>query len=105
MRGLLRKAFSAGVRIAYGTDAGVAKHGRNADALETLVKYGIPPAQALKAATVSAAELLGLEKEIGTIEPGKSADIVAVDGDPLSDIKTLKTIKFVMVRGEVVVTP
>jgi imidazolonepropionase-like amidohydrolase len=98
----LLKAYPAGVKIAYGTDAGVSKHGRNADEFELLVKYGMPPVEALKAATVNAADLLGLASEVGTIEPGKSADIIAVAGDPLADVKVLKKVDFVMARGEVV---
>lgn len=101
----LAKAYPAGVRIAYGTDAGVSKHGRNADEFELLVKFGMPPVEAIKAATVNAAELLGVDKETGTIEVGKAADIIAVDGDPLSDVKVLKAMKFVMARGNVVVAP
>ena len=98
----LMKAYPAGVKIAFGTDAGVSKHGRNADEFELLVKYGMPPVEALKAATVNAADLLGLSSEVGTIEAGKSADIIAVSGDPLRDITVLKQVGFVMVRGEVV---
>jgi imidazolonepropionase-like amidohydrolase len=98
----LLKAYPAGVKIAYGTDAGVSKHGRNADEFELLVKYGMPPVEALKAATVNAADLLGLAQEIGTIEPGKSADIIAVDGDPLTDVTVLKDVDFVMARGDVI---
>jgi imidazolonepropionase-like amidohydrolase len=98
----LRKAYPAGVRIAFGTDAGVSKHGRNADEFELMVKYGMPPVEAVRAATVNAADLLGLANEIGTIEPGKSADIIAVTGDPLSDVAVLKSVDFVMARGEVV---
>ncbi len=101
----LQRAYPGGVRIAFGTDAGVSKHGRNADEFELMVKNGMPPAEAIKAATVNAAELLGLDKEIGTIEAGKSADIVAVDGDPLADVRVLKTMRFVMARGAVVVGP
>ena len=93
------------MRIAFGTDAGVSKHGRNADEFELMVKNGMPPAEAIKAATVNAAELLGLEKEVGTIAAGKSADIVAVDGDPLVDVTVLKKMRFVMARGTVVVGP
>lgn len=96
-------AYPLGVRIAYGTDAGVSKHGRNADEFELLVKYGMPAVEALKAATINAAALLGLEKEIGTLEVGKSADIIAVDGDPLVNVKVLKRMAFVMARGNVVV--
>ena len=98
----LLKAYPAGVKIAFGTDAGVSKHGRNADEFELMVKYGMPPAEALKAATVNAADLLGLSSEIGTIEPGKSADIIAVAGDPLADVRVLKNVGFVMARGEVI---
>ena len=98
----LAKAYPAGVKIAFGTDAGVSKHGRNADEFELLVKYGMPPVEAIKAATVNAADLLGLSKEIGTIEPGKSADIIAVSGDPLADVTVLKKVEFVMARGEVI---
>lgn len=101
----LQKAFPAGVKIAYGTDAGVSKHGRNADEFELLVKYGMPPAEALKAATVNAAQLLGVDKETGTIEAGKAADIIAVSGDPLADITVMKAVNFVMARGTVVVGP
>ena len=98
----LKIAYPLGVRIAYGTDAGVSKHGRNADEFELLVKFGMPAAEAIKAATVNAAALLGLEKEIGTLEVGKSADIIAVDGDPLADVRALKAMKFVMARGEII---
>ena len=98
----LQRAYPAGVKIAFGTDAGVSKHGRNADEFELLVKYGMPPVEALKAATVNAADLLGLSREIGTVEAGKSADIIAVAGDPLADVRVLKDVAFVMARGEVV---
>jgi len=98
----LQKAYPAGVKIAFGTDAGVSKHGRNADEFELMVKNGMPPVEALKAATVNAADLLGLSSEIGTIEAGKSADIIAVAGDPLADVTVLKSVGFVMARGEVV---
>ena len=98
----LQKAYPAGVKIAFGTDAGVSKHGRNADEFELMVKFGMPPVEAIKAATVNAADLLGLSNEIGTIEPGKSADIIAVSGDPLADVTVLKNVAFVMARGDVV---
>ena len=98
----LLKAVPAGVKIAFGTDAGVSKHGRNADEFELMVKYGMTPVETIKAATVNAADLLGLAAEIGTIEVGKSADIIAVAGDPLTDVTTLKRVTFVMARGEVV---
>ncbi len=98
----LEKALPAGVKIAFGTDAGVSKHGRNADEFELLVKHGMTPTTAIQAATVNAADLLGLSKDVGTIEPGKRADLIAVAGDPLSDVKVLKTVGFVMKDGVVV---
>ena len=98
----VRKAYPAGVKIAYGTDAGVSKHGRNADEFELLVKHGMPAAEAIKAATVNAADLLGLSGEIGTLEPGKRADIIAVSGDPLADVTVLKRVGFVMKDGRVI---
>jgi imidazolonepropionase-like amidohydrolase len=97
----LRRAVPAGVRIAFGTDAGVSLHGRNADEFPLMVQNGMTPMGAIQAATVNAADLLGLSAEIGTIEPGKSADIVAVRGDPLSDVGVLRQMNFVMARGQV----
>ncbi|MBA4762922.1 amidohydrolase family protein [Sphingomonas sp.] len=97
----LEKAVPAGVKIAFGTDAGVSKHGRNADEFELLVKHGMTPMQAIVAATTNAADLLGLAKEVGSIEPGKSADIIAVSGDPLKDVRVLKSVGFVMRAGVV----
>jgi hypothetical protein len=91
-----------GVKIAFGTDAGVSKHGRNADEFELMVKFGMTPMQAIHAATVNAAALLGLDKEIGTLEPGKQADLIAVSGDPLKDVTVLKQVSFVMKGGKVV---
>jgi len=98
----VRKAYPAGVKIAFGTDAGVSKHGRNADEFEAMVKHGMPPAEAIKAATVNAADLLGLSAEVGSLEPGKRADIVAVSGDPLADVTILKRVGFVMKDGRVI---
>jgi imidazolonepropionase-like amidohydrolase len=97
----LRRAFPAGVRIAFGTDAGVSMHGRNADEFLLMVEHGMDPMAAIAAATVNAADLLGLAEEIGTIEVGKAADIVAVRGDPLSDVGVLRNVDFVMARGRV----
>lgn len=98
----VRKAYPAGVKIAFGTDAGVSKHGRNADEFEAMVKYGMTPADAIKAATVNAADLLGVASEAGSIEAGKRADIIAVAGDPLRDVTVLKDVDFVMKDGRVV---
>jgi imidazolonepropionase-like amidohydrolase len=97
----LRKAVPRGVKIAFGTDAGVSKHGRNADEFELMVKHGMTPAQALEAATVNAADLLGLSDDVGSLEPGKRADLIAVDGDPLADVTVLKRVPFVMKDGVV----
>ena len=97
----LERAVPAGVRVAFGTDAGVSKHGRNADEFALMVQHGMTPMQALEAATVNAADLLGLADEIGSIEPGKRADIVAVDGDPLTDVTVLTSMDFVMRDGRV----
>ncbi len=91
-----------GIRIAFGTDAGVSKHGRNADEFELMVANGMTPESALVAATINAADLLGLSDGIGTIAPGKSADIIAVTGDPLTDVSIYKDVQFVMARGKVI---
>jgi imidazolonepropionase-like amidohydrolase len=76
------RAVAAGVKVAMGTDSGVTPHGRNLAELELMAKGGMTPAQVLAATTSSAAELLGLSDELGTLEPGKRADVVVVDGDP-----------------------
>ncbi len=97
----LERAVPAGVRIAFGTDAGVSKHGRNADEFELMVAHGMTPATAIQAATVNAADLLGLSDQVGTLEAGKRADLIAVDGDPLTDVTVLKDVDFVMRGGQV----
>jgi imidazolonepropionase-like amidohydrolase len=94
-------AVRAGVRIAFGTDTGVSPHGRNAEEFALMVKNGMAPADALRAATVSAADLLDKSAAIGTIAPGKDADIIAVDGDPLANIRELESVDFVMKHGRV----
>ncbi len=98
----LQAAFPRGVRIAFGTDAGVSKHGRNADEFELMVKYGMSPMDAIVAATVNAADLLGLSDQVGTLEPGKRADLIAVTGDPTRDVRVLRQVSFVMKDGRVV---
>ena len=95
-------AFASGVKVAFGTDAAVYPHGLNAHEFAVMVKLGLTPLQAIQAATVNAADLLGWPGKVGSLEPGAWADIVAVDGDPLQDVTTLERVKFVMKGGEVV---
>ena len=96
-----QKAMQAGVKIALGTDAAVYPHGLNAHELAVYVKLGMTPLQAIQSATLSGADLLGWSDKIGSIEPGKWADLIAVDGDPLHDITILQHVKFVMKSGQV----
>jgi imidazolonepropionase-like amidohydrolase len=98
---MVRRALAAGVKIALGTDAAVYPHGDNALEFVLLVKDGMTPAQALRAGTSVAADLLGLEKKVGSLEAGKAADIVAVPGNPLQDIKATQDVMFVMKDGQV----
>jgi imidazolonepropionase-like amidohydrolase len=95
-------AFASGVKVAFGTDAAVYPHGLNAHEFAVMVKLGLSPLQAIQAATVNAADLLGWSGQVGTLEPGAWADVVAVDGDPLKDVTTLERVKFVMKGGEVI---
>ncbi|HTZ98299.1 MAG TPA: amidohydrolase family protein [Terriglobales bacterium] len=95
-------AFAAGVKVGFGTDAAVYPHGLNAHEFAVMVKLGLTPLQAIQSATISDADLLGWQDKVGAIEPGKWADIIAVDGDPLADVTTLEQVKFVMKGGEVV---
>jgi imidazolonepropionase-like amidohydrolase len=95
----LKKAIARGVKIAFGTDAGVFSHGRNAGEFALMVEAGMAPAEALRTATVHAAELLGLSDTLGTLEPGKLADVVAVPGNPLQDIRKTEAVFFVMKEG------
>ena len=96
----LREAHRAGVKIAFGTDAGVFEHGRNAEEAELMVRLGgMSPREVLVSATTGAAELLDLSSEVGTVEAGKSADLIAVDGDPLTDPKALTKVRYVMANG------
>src|SRR5437879_5408085 len=94
-------AMVSGVKIAFGTDAAVYPHGLNARQFAKYVKMGLTPTQALQTATVNAADLLGWSNKVGSIEPGKWADIIAVDGDPTQDVTTLQNVKFVMKGGVV----
>src|SRR5437868_9341533 len=95
------KAFKAGVKMAFGTDAGVYPHGDNAKQFFYMVKYGMTPAEAIQAATMNAATLIGRDKDVGAIEAGKFADIIAVSGDPLKDVTALEHVAFVMKGGTV----
>ena len=95
-------AFSSGVKVGFGTDAAVYPHGLNAHEFAVMVKLGLTPLQAIQSATVNDADLLGWSDKIGTIEPGKWADLIAVDGDPLQDVTMLERVKFVMKGGDVV---
>jgi imidazolonepropionase-like amidohydrolase len=94
-----RKAVAAGVKVAFGTDAGVFPHGANGRQFAYMVEWGMTPMQAIQAATVNAAELLGWQNRLGAIEPGKLADIIAVAGDPLKDVRVLEDVAFVMKDG------
>jgi len=98
----VRKAIAAGVKIGMGTDAAVYPHGLNAHELAVYVSLGMSPLQAIQTTTINDADLLGWSDKVGTIEPGKWADIIAVDGDPSRDVTTLQHVKFVMKGGEVV---
>jgi imidazolonepropionase-like amidohydrolase len=95
-------AFASGVKVAFGTDAAVYPHGLNAHEFAVMVKLGLTPLQAVQAATINAADLLGWSGKVGCVEHGAWGDLIAVDGDPLQDVTTLERVKFVMKGGEVV---
>jgi imidazolonepropionase-like amidohydrolase len=95
------RAYKAGVKIAFGTDAGVYPHGKNALEFVYMTEAGMPPMEAIKAATVNAADLLGITADRGSISVGKMADVIAVSGDPIKDIRVLGTIDFIMKEGRV----
>jgi len=97
-----RKAAQAGVKLAFGTDAGVYPHGTNAKQFAKEVEWGLTPIQAIQTATVNAADLLGWTGKVGVIASGAFADLIAVSGDPLKDISELERVKFVMKAGEIV---
>lgn len=101
IQGTFAKAYKAGVKIAFGTDAGVFMHGKNYMEFQYMVEAGMPPMAAIQSATIIAADLLGVKDKLGSIEKGKLADIIAVDGDPLNNISTMKNVSFVMKEGEV----
>ncbi|MFZ5843223.1 MAG: amidohydrolase family protein [Pseudomonadota bacterium] len=99
-----RKAHQAGVKMVYGTDAGIYPHGDNAKQFAVMVRYGMTPVQAIQSATVNAAEALG-NKDVGVIEAGRFADIIAVNGDPSSDVRVLEQAGFVMKGGQIIKQP
>jgi imidazolonepropionase-like amidohydrolase len=99
--GTAGRAYKAGVKIAFGTDAGVYPHGENAHEFELMVQAGMPPLYAIQAATVHASELLKHDKDLGSVTAGKFADVVAVTGNPLDNISLLKQVSFVMKEGVV----
>lgn len=98
---VFQKALKMGVKICFGTDVGAFEHGTSAREFARMVDYGMKPIDAIRSATIRGAQLLRMEKQIGSIETGKLADIIAVEGDPLKDIRALTTVKFVMKGGKV----
>jgi imidazolonepropionase-like amidohydrolase len=99
----MHNAYAAGVKIAFGTDTfGMSNHGENAQEFAILVRAGMPPMEAIKAATWNAADLIGDTDDIGSVQPGRYADIIAVTGDPLKDVTVLEHVQFVMKGGQVV---
>jgi imidazolonepropionase-like amidohydrolase len=102
MASLVSRARQYGVTVAFGTDAGVYQHGRNGEELALMKKQGMTDREVLASATTVAAKVLGMESQIGKLAPGYSADIIAVDGNPLTDVAVLEEVDFVMVRGRVI---
>ena len=101
IQNMFGKAYKAGVKIAFGTDSGVSLHGLNAYEFQYMVEAGMPAIEAIQAATVTPAKILGVEKDLGSIEAGKFADIIATDGNPLQDITQMRKVSFVMKDGVV----
>jgi imidazolonepropionase-like amidohydrolase len=101
MKGNFIKAYNSGVKIAFGTDSGISKHGTNADEAVLMSEAGMPNAQVLVSATINAADLIGMSEQLGTIEVAKQADIIATFGSPIDDIKELLDVKFVMKGAKV----
>jgi imidazolonepropionase-like amidohydrolase len=99
----IARAFKAGVKVAFGTDAAVYPHGLNGREFAVMVKLGLTAMQSIQSATVNAADLLGWSDRVGSIEPGRFADIIAVNGDPTADVTVLEHVVFVMKGGQVVV--
>lgn len=101
IQGTFERAHAAGVRVAFGTDCGVCPHGDNAREFQYMVEAGMSPADAVRSATIRAAELLGQQDHLGRIQPGFLADVIAVEGDPLADVGVLMDVRFVMRDGRV----
>jgi imidazolonepropionase-like amidohydrolase len=101
-RETFRAAVKAGVKMLFGTDGGVYPNGDNAKQFVTMVTWGMTPMQAIQAATVTAAEALGRSNDVGAIAPGRFGDLIAVAGDPLTDVATLQSVAFVMKGGQVI---
>ncbi len=99
------RAYRAGVKIAFGTDSGVSPHGENAKEFSLMVDAGMPPAEAIRSATISGAEVLGVEDELGQLKAGFIADVIAVPGNPLADVTVLESVSFVMRDGQVFRAP
>ena len=99
---MFKRAYAAGVKIAFGTDSGVSNHGENAREFGYMVEAGMPAAEAILAATRNAADLLGAADRVGSLQPGRYADVIAVAGNPLTDISELRKVTFVMKGGKVV---
>jgi imidazolonepropionase-like amidohydrolase len=97
-----KRAIAAGVKLAFGTDAGVYPHGQNAKQFHSLLALGLTPMQVIQMATTNAADLLGWSDRVGSLQPGRYADLIAVDGDPLQDVTELERVRFVMKGGVVV---
>jgi imidazolonepropionase-like amidohydrolase len=96
IQGTFAKAYKAGVKIMFGTDTGVSAHGDNGREFVLMVEAGMPALEAIKSATIVPAKFLGIDDRLGTIQTGKTADLVAVPGDPLADITTMQRVNFVM---------
>ena len=105
IRQTFAKAYKAGVRIMFGTDTGVSAHGENAKEFQLMVEAGMPPMEAIQAATIVPARFLGIDDRLGSVTPGKLADLVAVPGDPLADITVMQRVSFVMKDGVVYKAP
>jgi imidazolonepropionase-like amidohydrolase len=97
-----RHAYQSGAKMAFGTDSGVYPHGDNAKQFAKMVEWGMKPVDAIQAATINAAALIGMPGKIGVLAPGSYADLIAVSSDPLSDVKVLESVTFVLKGGAVI---